>query len=457
MSKHRKDNPYKLVSHGENGLFVGDSFSHFVEEIFSEDLVIPCYLCSHEPENTPEVLVAPLGNSALPLEFPGLMDGGIKPSVSDKFFVVLKTAHIPNFGQEMESSDISDAFDGFEDLQVLEGTLPAHLGQHIGEPLQLFLQQKELGGLLGKDELSAGAHRGDRILRQRDQFLRGDLGFSSPSTWPEQLSYLRDRKGFDYPGRRVVFEEIKNSFGVDIGHLRELGKGDREQLLNVIFESGDLGGKPFPLPGQFAEIGREEARLWQGAIKHSQEAGDGEGIFLVSFGLPERELHEVRDKEGIDDDGMVAVVGEKGRKVDVIAAGGFHANEDKVLREFGEVFGEFPEALHIHGGGELKDFVLLSPYGMDSEGSFGDIQPDKDLIHEYTSIKDFLAGTGDASQPILHDDKSSQAQPTYHGCGRQGTDSSKGFLAQVKRSSPALPLLILMGKTHSHKTYTTNS
>ena len=457
MGKHRKDNPYELVSHGENGLFVGDTFGPSAEEIFSEDLVIPRYLCGHEPENTPEVPVAPLGDSALPFEFPGLMDGGIKPGVSDKFLAVLKTAHIPNLGQEVEGSDISNALNGFEDLQVLKGTLPARLSQHIGELLQLFLKQEEPRGLLGKDELSAGAHRGDGILRQRDQLLGGDPRLSSAAIWLEQLGYLGSREGFDHPSRGVMFEEIEDSSGVDIGCLEEFGEGDGEELLDVVFEPGDLRGKPFPLPGQFAKVGREKAGLRQGVMEHSQEAGDGEGIFPICFGFPERELHEVRDKEGIDNDRLIAFVGEEGGEVNVIAAGGFLSDEDRVLGEFREVFGEFSEAFHIHGGRELKDFVLFLPYGTGGEGTFGDIQSHKDLIHKRTSCKDFLARSRAASRPILHDDKGSLAQPTYHGCGRQGTDSSKGFLSQVKQSSPALPLSISIGEVHSHKTYTTNS
>jgi len=457
MSEHRKYDPNKLVSDSKDSFFVGDSFCPSVEEIFLEGLVIPGHLYCHEPEDTSKVSVAPLGDSALPLEFPGLIDGGIKPGVSDEFFVIAKTAHIPNLGQEMEGSDISDAFNRFEDLHILKGTLLAHLGQHIVKFLQILLKQEEFGGLLGKDEFSAGAYGGDRILRQRGHLLRGECGFSSPGIWLEQLGYLGDRDGSNHTGRGVMFEKAKDSFRIDICNLKELGEGDREQLLNVVFESGNLCGKSFPLPGQFAEIGGEKTGSWQGIREHGQEAGDGKSILLVGFGFPEGELHEVRDKERIDNDSMVAVAGEERREVNVIAAGGFQANEDKLIREFGELFGEFPEPLHIHGGGELKDFVLLSPYGTGSEGSFGDIQPDKDLIHEHTSVKDFLARAGDASRPILHDDKGSAAQPTYHGCGRQGTDSSKGFLAQVKQGSPALPLLISMGETHLHKTYTTNS
>jgi len=76
--------------------------------------------------------------------------------------------------------------------------------------------------------------------------------------------------------------------------------------------------------------------------------------------------------------------------------------------------------------------------------------------HSLTSKFYFLAEAG-ISQPILHDNKGFEAQPTYHGFGRQVTDSSQGSKTQVKWSYPALPFLTLRGKTHAYKSYNTNS
>lgn len=457
MRQHCKYNSDKLMSHSKYGLFVGDSFRPPAQEIFSEGMVVPCYLCGHEPENTPEVPVAPLGDSALPLEFPGLMDGGIKPGVSDKLFVVLKTAHIPNLGQEVEGSDISNALDGFEDPEVLKSRLMAHLGQHIGELLQFFLKQKKLRGLLREDEFSSGTHGGDGAPRQRDKLLGGYPELPSPGFRFDKPGYLRGGEGFDHPGRGVMSKEIEDGSGVDIGCSEELREGDREKLLDVVFEPGDLRGEPFSFSGQLSKIRREEAGLWQGAIEHGQETGDGEGILPIGFSFPEGKLHEVRDKQRVNNNHLIALFGEEGREVNVITAGGFQTDEDRVLGKFGEVLGKLLESFHIHRGGELKELIFFLPYGTGSERAFGDIQSDEYLIHKRTSCKDFLARAGAASRPILHDDEGFLAQPTYHGCGRQGTDSFEGFLAQEKWSSPALPFLLLMGKTHSYKSYTTNS
>lgn len=43
--------------------------------------------------------------------------------------------------------------------------------------------------------------------------------------------------------------------------------------------------------------------------------GDGKGIFPIGFGFPEGELREVRDEEGIDNDGLVSLAGGEERKL----------------------------------------------------------------------------------------------------------------------------------------------
>jgi len=76
------------------------------------------------------------------------MDSRIEPCVSDELFVVIETAHIPNFSQEVDNSYVSDAFNGFEDLKFVNGTLKAHIDQDRPETFELFLEQKELRDFL---------------------------------------------------------------------------------------------------------------------------------------------------------------------------------------------------------------------------------------------------------------------------------------------------------------------
>lgn len=155
---------------------------------------------------------------------------------------------------------------------------------------------------------------------------------------------------------------------------------------------------------------------------------------------------------------MIAIAGQKGGEVDVTATGRFLPDKDGVLREFREVLGEFPEALHIHRCGEFKDLFPVWPHSLRCEGVLGNIDSDKNLIHERTSVKGFLAKAVTASRPILYDDEGSLAQPTYHGCGRQGNRLLKGLFSPGEVELSCLAIFIIKGKTPSlPKTYNTNS
>ena len=49
--------------------------------------------------------------------------------------------------------------------------------------------------------------------------------------------------------------------------------------------------------------------------------------------------------------------------------------------------------------------------------------PTNSLLIVAPPVKSYSDKAGEASRPILHDDKGSKTQSTYYGFGRQGTDS----------------------------------
>lgn len=73
----------------------------------------------------------------------------------------------------------------------------------------------------------------------------------------------------------------------------------------------------------------------------------------------------------------------------------------------------------------------------------------KEFIHTYKHLKFFRQGMKYPSA-ILHGEEGSLTHSTYNGYGRQGTDSFKGSITQVKWSSPAF--LALTGKTSLYRT-----
>jgi len=274
MSEHGKDHPDEFMSDGHDCLFVGESFLAFLEVVFPERLIVPCHHYGHSSCCPPKMSIPPLGYLALSYVSAGLMDSRIKPCVSDELFVVIKTPCISNFGQEVDGSYVSDALDGFEDLQIFDCTLLAHIGQDAVELLKLSSEQKELRDFLREDELSGRAHTSYGISCQRQDLFRRDIRSSSFAFWLDEFCHFRSRKGLYHPGRRITFKEVEDPFGVDICGLESFRECDGEELFYIVFKGRNLKGELFPLPCQFLKVGRKEAGFLQGAVKHVQKARD---------------------------------------------------------------------------------------------------------------------------------------------------------------------------------------
>mgnify|MGYP007130147404 CR=1 FL=1 len=431
MSKHGKDHPDEFMSNGHDCLFEGESFLALLEEVFPKHIVVPCYLCSHEPDNSSKMSISSLGYPALPYVPAGLVDSRIEPCVSDELFAVIETVHISNFGQEVDSSYISDALNGFEDLKVFYCTLLAHIGQDAVELFDLFFEQKELRDFLREDELSSRARVSYGISCQGYDLFRRDTGLSSFAFWFDELRHFRGRKGLYHPGRWIVFEEVEDPFGVDVCGLKKFWERDGKEFFYVVFKARNLKGELFPLPYQFTEVGRKKAGFPKGAVKHAQEACDDKSVFLVGLGFPKGEFHEIGDEERIDDYRMVTFFGEKGREVNMITGGGLLSDEDKVLLELQKILRELLKPFPIHRCGDFKELLSSLIDSACREGILRNIDADEYLIHDYTSQK--ALGQGQDLPPYQSSilTRATYAQPTYHGLGRQGTDSLKGFMTQV--------------------------
>lgn len=178
------------------------------------------------------------------------------------------------------------------------------------------------------------------------------------------------QEGFLSSRQKDSFLEDEDAFRVDVCDLKKLLECHGEGLFDVVFKGGYLGKKLFPPPCKLLKVRRREAGFPKVAMKHAQEACYGEGILFVGLGLPEGELHEVRNDEGIDDHRMIAFFGKKDGEVNMIAGRGFFPDEDGVLRKFQEMSGEFIKSSCFHRCGKLKKFMPLLVYGTCREGIF---------------------------------------------------------------------------------------
>ena len=140
----------------------------------------------------------------------------------------------------------------------------------------------------------------------------------------------------------------------------------------------------------------------------------------------------------------------------MVAACGFHSGHDsrEVFTVRSNSLHQFRETAFIHSGRQGKTNIALDIKACGRKRILRYINTDKETIQGSTSVKSYSDKAGEASRPILHDDKGSKTQSTYYGYGRQGTDSFEGSLTQVIWSSPACPTLT--GKTRLYKSYNTN-
>jgi len=124
-----------------------------------------------------------------------------------------------------------------------------------------------------------------------------------------------------------------------------------------------------------------------------------------------------------------------GRKIEedtvVTTSGGFLSDVDGVLGKFQEMSGEFLKPFSIHRCGDFKELLSSLIDSACRERVFKRLDTNKYLIRSRTSHK--ALGQGQDLPPYQSSilTRATYAQPTYHGLGRQGTDSAKGFITQV--------------------------
>lgn len=457
MRKHSENNSHQFMGSGKDSLSVGQTILAAHKEIFSEYLVHPDNAQGHEVDDTPEVPVAPLGNPAGAFELTGLIDRGVEPGKDDQGLGGREVVDGSDLRQEGCSRSVPDAIDRGDNLHLLDHHGLAHFSKHIGDVVHLLHQMQQGADLLRKDKLSCGTERGYGTFRRCNDVLGADGNPSVPAGAFQGTGNGTDARCLDETCRGVFFEEKKHGSGKDVRHAFQFRKRGLHKSLDLVFGGCDEMGKGLPLTSKFPEIfdRLREGELLDRVFVDKQEPGDREGVFLVGLGLPQRELGEVEDQKRVQNNSGDLSVAEEGKKIDMVAAGGFHGghNSGEVPSAGPDGFQQGGKAALVHRDteGESHFPFCIEPGG--GECVLGYIDTDKQRVQRVTSLQEYsLCRAGEASRPILHGDKDSVTQSTYHGFGRQGTGSSKGSMAQVKWSSPAFPAP--MCNAHSYKRYT---
>ena len=459
MRKHSENNPHELMGSGKYSLSVGQPILFAGKEILPKEGIDSDNTYSHEVDNSPQMPISSLGDSACPLELAGLIDRRIEPGKGDQGFRGLKVSNIANFCDECSAGSISYSVNRSNNLQLLNCCGLAEIGKDRGDSIEAFHQVQESGYLLRQDKLLSEAIRGDRAFRRSNYLLSTDR---DPSAFAGTFHDIGDSAFFgcfNAACGRELLEEPEQCGGKDISQGFQFREGGLKNSFNLIFSGRDEVRDGFSLSGNIPEVFEVlgEGKLFDGVSVRQEKLCDCKGIFFVSLGLSERQLCEIGDQERIDDDSVDLHGAEEGIEIDVVAACGLHGSSHRreVLGMGFDCFQHLGEACRVHSSGEGE---LGTPFYIEAcgrKGIFGYINTNKQSVQCISSLKEYLSKAGEASQPILHSDKDSEIQSTYYGYGRQGTDSFKGSMTQDKMRSPAFPTS--MGKTHLYKLYNTNS
>ena len=459
MRKHSENSSNQFMSSGKDSLSKGQAvFSSFKEIILKEGIKAD-NAEGHKVDKSSKVTIASLRDFSLALKLAGLINSRVETCKSNKGLIGGEIFNIADLSEEHGSGGITDTVYGSENFHLGNCNRGTGFRKDVCYFVQPFHQMKERRDFLRQDEFLGKAYRSDRAFCCFNNLIGRDREFSALAG---QFKGMGDSLGlgrFDTACRGEFFEEKEHCCRKDIGDGLKFRESALKDSFDFIFDGSDEPCKGFSLSGNVSEVFDVlgDGELRDGIFMYGEKLGNSERVFLVGLCFSQGELSEIRDQQRINDGGIETLRGEEGKEIDVIAAGGFHSGKDcgRVLTGGIDSLEQLREPFGIHSSRHGKADIAFGIYSCGSKRILGDINPDKELIQNITSVKSYSCKAGKASRPILHADKGSETQSTYYGYGRQGTDSFEGSMTQVIWSSPALPTS--MGKTHLYKCYNTNS
>jgi hypothetical protein len=143
---------------------------------------------------------------------------------------------------------------------------------------------------------------------------------------------------------------------------------------------------------------------------HQDELSNCKGVFFISFGLSQKQLGKIRDENRINNNSINSFRTEERKEIDMITTSRFHCSKNFRRVFANRIYGlkEFRKTIKIHIGSDRKTYVAFRLKASNRKGILGDINTNKQIIHNYTSSVLDFGKAGKASQPILHVDKDSK-------------------------------------------------
>ncbi len=459
MRKHSENNPYKFMSSSDDSLSERQAILFSFKEIDFKEGITSDGADSHKIDNSSEMTITFFRDFVYVFEFTGLIDSRVNSCKGNKGHMRGEVVEIAYFSQESSPCCITDAINGSDNFHFLNNDGFTEFREDSSDFIELFHKMKESRDFLWEDEFFSEAIGRDRVFGGSDDIVSVDRDLSAFTAEFNRLCNNLSFRGNDEACGGELLKKHKHSSSKDITDGLQFREGTLKNPFNLIFSRSDKVGDGFSFSGNIPKVSDvlRNGELLNGILMNKKESGNSKGVFLIGLGFTQRQLCEIRDQKGIDDNGVNLFGGQERKEIDMIAACGFHACHDsrEVFAVRSNGLHKFREAVFIHIGGHGKTDIAFVVNACSRKRIFRDIYTNEQIIHSNTSVKSYLDKAGGASRPILHDDKgSTKTQSIYYGYGRQGTDSFEGSLTQEKWSSPACP--ILTSKTRLYKSYNIN-
>jgi len=437
MRKHSENSSNQLMSSSHDSLSERQAVLFSFKEISLKEGIAADNADSHKIDNPSEMTIASFGDSTCALELARLIDSGVNPCKSDKGLMGGEVTDIAYFSKESSTCGISDTVNGSNDFHLLNSNGLTEFRQDVCDLIQLLHQIKKQGNLLGQNEFLCKAIGSDGAFGGPDNIVSADGDLSAFATALKGICNNFSLRGSDKAGRGEFLKEQKHRSSKDITNRFQFWEGALQNAFDLVFSRSDEMTDGFPFSGNIPEVFSvlRDRKLLDGILMDEDELGDSERVFFIGFSLTQRQLSEIGDQKWINDNSIDPFRAEKRKEIDMVAACRLHSGKDsrEVFTSGTNSFHEFRETDLIHSCRQGKPDITFSVNASGRKRILGYINTDKKMTQSGTSIKSYLNKAGEASRPILHDDKDSMIQSTYYGYGRQGTDSFKGLLTQEKR------------------------
>lgn len=459
MGKHSEYNSKELMSNSHDSLSKRQAFLFSFKKISFKEGIASDNAYGHKVDNSSEMTVASFRYPACAFKFTGLIDSRVNACKGDKGLMGREIVDITYLSKESGSCSITDTVDGSNDFHLLDSYRLTKIGEDAGDFIELLHKVKERRDFLRQNKFLSEAIGSDRVFSGKDNIIGTDGDLPAFTAALKRLCNNFSFSSSDKSGRGEFLKKHKHSSSKDITDGLQFREGALQNTLNLVFGGGDKVREGFSFSCDIPEVFSvlRDRELLNGILMNEKEPGDSKGVFFVGLGFTQRQLGEIGDQKGINDNSLAPFVREERKEINMVTACGFHACHDSR-----EIFTDRSNSLHqvrktafIHSGRDGKTDIAFGVNACSRERILGNINTDEHFSQSSTSVKRYLNKAGEASRPILHDDKGSMTQSTYYGYGRQGTDSLEGSKTQGKWSSPACPTLT--GKTSSYKFYNTYS